>query len=410
MKEITDIIKAYQQALTDEKRMALATVVHVEGSSYRRPGARMLVTEDGHLTGAISGGCLEGDALRKALLAISQQSNKLVTYDTMDDDDDAKFGVQLGCNGIVHILFEPIDPQKENHPIELLIKATRERVNAVLITLFSMNNRTNQPGTGILLVDNESETISADHFSKYLTTIVNDTEKAFESQESIFQNYSFEQQKLTAFIEFLKPPVSLVIVGAGNDAIPLVGMAALLGWTITVADGRINQATAERFPLADTILVSKSHEVISQINCDAQTVFVLMTHNYNYDLGVLREFIFTESPVYIGSLGPKKKLEKMFQELSEQNIEVTDEQKSRIYGPVGLDIGAETSEEIALSVLAEIKAVLNKKPGTPLREKKDVIHSRPEKNSHTTNGIKKRRFDIGEMENEGSSVCGIGPM
>ena len=410
MKEITDIIAAYQKALGEGKRMALATVVHVEGSSYRRPGARMLVTEDGQLTGAISGGCLEGDALRKALLAISQQSNKLVTYDTMDDDDDAKFGVQLGCNGIVHILFEPIDPDKENHPIELLIKATKERINSVLVTLFSMSNRANQPGTGILLINDESEIISADKFSKYIETVVIDTETAFQCQESVFTTYFFENQKLTAFIEFLKPPVSLVIVGAGNDAIPLVGMASLLGWTITVADGRANQATVERFPLADKILVAKSQDVVSQIVCDAQTVFVLMTHNYNYDLGVLKEFVFTEHPVYIGSLGPKKKLEKMFQELSEEGILLTEEQKSRVYGPVGLDIGAETSEEIALSVLAEIKAVLNKKPGISLRQKNDVIHSRPEKNSNVSVDTKTRHKVAANLEDEGTNVCGIGPM
>ena len=107
MKEIRDVIKAYAEAEQQGKQTALATVVHVDGSSFRRPGARMLVTDDGQLTGAISGGCLEGDALRKALLAISQGQNKLVTYDTTNEDD-LKFGVQLGCNGVVHILFEPI--------------------------------------------------------------------------------------------------------------------------------------------------------------------------------------------------------------------------------------------------------------------------------------------------------------
>lgn len=407
MKEIADIIKAYHQALGEGKRMALATVVHVEGSSYRRPGARMLVTEDGQLTGAISGGCLEGDALRKALLAISQQSNKLVTYDTMDDDD-AKFGVQLGCNGIVHILFEPIDSEKEYNPIALLVKATRERINSVLVTLFSMTERTNQPGTGILLVDDQSAIFSADEFAKYVETFLNDAEAVFENQESVFNTYSFHQQKLTAFIEFLKPPVSLVIVGAGNDAIPLAGMASLLGWAITVADGRANQATAERFPMADRILVSKSADLVSQIECDSQTVFVLMTHNYNYDLAVLREFVLTEDPVYIGSLGPKKKLEKMFLELGDDGITLTEKQKSRIYGPVGLDIGAETSEEIALSVLAEIKAVLNKKPGTSLRNKKDVIHSRPEKDTILSIPSTANRKVV--ADDEGSNVCGIGPM
>src|SRR3954470_13188382 len=111
MKELRDIVKAFDAATRAGKRTALATVVHVEGSSYRRPGARMLVTEDGMLTGAISGGCLEGDALRRALSVIEQGQNKLITYDTTDDDD-LQFGVQLGCNGIVHILFEPIDAEK----------------------------------------------------------------------------------------------------------------------------------------------------------------------------------------------------------------------------------------------------------------------------------------------------------
>ena len=117
MKEIRDIILAGERALLQGKQFALATVVHVEGSSYRRPGARMLITEDGMLTGAISGGCLEGDALRKALLVMSQQKPMLVTYDTMDDDD-AKFGVGLGCNGIIQVLIEPIRPGQENNPLQ----------------------------------------------------------------------------------------------------------------------------------------------------------------------------------------------------------------------------------------------------------------------------------------------------
>src|ERR1700712_5968017 len=121
MKEIKDILKAYQEAAAGGKRCAIATVVDVIGSSYRRPGARMLVTDDGRITGAISGGCLEGDAMRRALYAIEQQENTLVTYDTTDEDD-LKFGVQLGCNGIVHILFEPVNSADNNNPIELLTK------------------------------------------------------------------------------------------------------------------------------------------------------------------------------------------------------------------------------------------------------------------------------------------------
>ena len=115
MKEIKNIIGAYYKSVEQGRQTALATVVHLEGSSYRRPGARMLITDNGQLTGAISGGCLEGDALRKALLAMAEQKPMLVTYDTMDDDD-AKFGVGLGCNGIIQVLIEPIDANQPNNP------------------------------------------------------------------------------------------------------------------------------------------------------------------------------------------------------------------------------------------------------------------------------------------------------
>src|SRR5687768_5155740 len=150
-KEINDIITAFKEANAQGRRTALATVVHVEGSSYRRPGARMLVEDNGKLTGAISGGCLEGDALRKALLAINQNQNKLVTYNTLHDDD-VEFGVQLGCNGIVHILFEPIDPQQLGNPIELLSKSVSKRKDAVIATMFSLKNYQGfQPGTCFFL-------------------------------------------------------------------------------------------------------------------------------------------------------------------------------------------------------------------------------------------------------------------
>src|SRR5437016_2241975 len=133
MKEVRDIINAFERARQQNKQAALATVVHVDGSSYRRPGARMLVTEDGEITGAVSGGCLEGDALRKALFAIHQQQNKLVTYDTTDEDD-LSFGVQLGCNGIVHILFVPVDAAKQNNPVCLLKQVVNARKDVVLVT------------------------------------------------------------------------------------------------------------------------------------------------------------------------------------------------------------------------------------------------------------------------------------
>src|SRR6201985_4030794 len=139
MKEIIDIVAAYDEAVKSGKKTALATVVLVEGPASRRAGARMLITEDGQLTGAISGGCLEGDALRKARMVILQQEPLLVTYDTMDDDD-AKLGVGLGCNGIIHILIEPINNNKTN-PITLLKAAIATQGHAVLVTAFNIADR-----------------------------------------------------------------------------------------------------------------------------------------------------------------------------------------------------------------------------------------------------------------------------
>jgi xanthine dehydrogenase accessory factor len=367
MKETEDIILAFKQAQNANKKTALATVVHVEGSSYRRPGARMLVTEDGELTGAISGGCLEGDALRKALLAINQQQNKLVTYDSMDEEDNT-IGIQLGCNGIVYILFEPIDAVKENNPIALLEKATQQKSNAVLVTLFSLDNIVEQRGTCLLATENVYYETAENVILQ--AAIKNEIADTFLTGISAMKKFGTNE---TAFIELIKPPVELIIAGAGNDAFPLVQMANVLGWHVTVVDGRKTHANTNRFHSAKNIVVAKPAEAVKQIAINEQTVFVLMSHNYNYDLAMLKELI-NRNCNYIGVLGPKKKLEKMFDALLDEGIEVNDEMKKNIYGPVGLDIGAETAEEIALSIMAEIKAVLAKRDAATLRNKNGFIH------------------------------------
>jgi len=371
MKEIKEIIRAFDEAQQQEKKTALATVVHVEGSSYRRAGARMLITEEGQLTGAISGGCLEGDALRKALLVMTQQKTMLVTYDTMDEDD-ATLGVGLGCNGIIQVLIEPIDVSKENNPMQFLKAIAGQRQSSVLVTLFSLQDKkAQQPGTCLLIKEN---TIAG--YSPFFNEqLIHDAQSAFENHTISFKNYISEKESYTAFIEFIKPPVSLIILGAGNDVMPLVQMADVLGWESTVVDGRPSYAKKERFTSACQVLVSKPENVLDKLTIDDQTVFLLMTHNYNYDLAMLRALLHKDV-FYIGSLGPRKKLDRMLNELSEEGITLSEKQRSMIYGPVGLDIGAEAPEEIALSILAEIKAVLAGKQGQSLRTTSEEIHAR----------------------------------
>jgi len=368
MKEISDILKAYSEANAMGKKTALATVVKVEGSSYRQPGARMLVTEDGELTGAISGGCLEGDALRKALLAINQRQNKLITYDTSNEDD-VEFGVQLGCNGIVHILFEYIDPNVDNNPMQLLRELEKEREDAVVLTLFNKNRQVAQLGT--VLFYRNSTAIIADSIDEVLKRECDD---ALAAKQSIIKRTNINNLPYEALIEYIAPPVSLVIAGAGNDVKPLVSMATILGWEVTVADGRSTHATPQRFPQAKKVFIAKPNELIDKVIIDSRTFFVLMTHNYKYDLALLKLLRDTDCK-YIGILGPKTKLERMLDELRNEGINMTEEQLSRIYGPIGLDIGAEASEEIAASVVAEIKAIMTGRPGTSLRYKEEKIHT-----------------------------------
>jgi xanthine dehydrogenase accessory factor len=368
MKEIIDIVAAYEKAVHERKKTALATVVLVEGSAYRRAGARMLITEDGQLTGAISGGCLEGDALRKARMVILQQEALLVTYDTMDDDD-AKLGVGLGCNGIIHILIEPINDGLVN-PIILLKAVIASRGYSVLVTIFSVEDRkVPQPGSCLCLTDGQTLQNGLE-ILPYRNELLEDAKNVLDNQHSAITAY----WGYTAFVECVKPLISLVIIGAGNDVIPLTRIAAILGWNIIIVDGRPNYATAERFPAVNKIVVAKPETVLKNMEINEWTAFVLMTHNYNYEIAFLKELLPLHPP-YTGILGPKKKLERMLDELEENGAPITERNLETIHGPVGLDIGSETSEEIALAIIAEIKAVFSKRNGKSLKYKTTVIHS-----------------------------------
>lgn len=366
MKEIKQIIQAFEVACSKQQKAALATVVHVAGSSYRGPGARMLITEDGMLTGAISGGCLEGDALRKALMVMMQGKPLLTTYDTSDEED-AIIGVGLGCNGIIQVLIEPIVSEDPTNPIILLQSILQKRQAAVLVTFFSLQNKwSEQQGTRLLLKA-DGAVLKADVMPVALQDVMKEAAHTLENKEAVFLAY----EEVSAFFEYVPSPVSLIIAGAGNDVFPLVQMSEVLGWDLTLIDGRPKYANTQRFPSCQ-IIVAEPEKALLQLVMDDRTAVVLMTHNYNYDKALLKALL--PLPVnYIGMLGPKKKLSRMQTELAEEGIQLPEE---RVFSPVGLDIGAETAEEIALAILAEIKAVFAGKTGVYLRNYAGQIHQR----------------------------------
>ncbi|MEQ8471148.1 MAG: XdhC family protein [Marinoscillum sp.] len=374
MRELESIISAYELATANNLQCTLATVVHVEGSSYRKAGARMLVDENGVMTGAISGGCLEGDALNKALHALHQNQNKLITYDTSDEHD-AIIGAQLGCNGIIQVLFEPIDQNKNGNPIALLKKLVDSKTKKVVVTMFNLNKRLEQKGTQLIFDQNLMTTQQlADH--GLLTQIRTDAEKVLKYEFPHFGEYIKAGSKQHAFLELYTPPPTLVLVGAGNDAQVLSNMAAILGWDIIVTDGRHTHADANRFMSSCQVIVTRPDQFLRNVNIDDRTVFVLISHNYNYDLAVLKLLLdFPEIP-YIGILGPKKKFHRMLDDLGTEGIELSADQLKKIHSPVGLNLGAETPAEIALSILSEIQAVLSNTNGQPLKDKDGAIHEK----------------------------------
>jgi xanthine dehydrogenase accessory factor len=373
MREFKEIIASYDQANRAGLQCVLATVVRLEGSSYRRPGARMLVTENGKMTGAISGGCLEGDALQKALLTFTEKKSKLVTYDTTDESDEV-IGIQLGCEGIIHILFEYIHSQDPSNPIELMRLSQKKRQELVLVTGFDLTDKKNlQLGTSLLL--NQEQLLAAkENILPLVKFAQEEAAEVFSKRISQVKDYAHPNYTGNLLLQFIQPAISLHIIGAGNDAIPLINIAHQLGWDVSVVDGRNTHARKERFISACQILVSKPEHVLEKIAIDSRTCFVLMTHNYQYDIKMLAALL--HQPIsYIGILGPKKKLQKMIAQLTEEGIAITESMLNKIYGPTGLEIGAETPEEIAISILAEIQAVFTNKTGSMLRLKKDLIHS-----------------------------------
>jgi xanthine/CO dehydrogenase XdhC/CoxF family maturation factor len=203
--------------------------------------------------------------------------------------------------------------------------------------------------------------------------IRDDAWKALGDSRSIVKSYPLPTGKAEVFIEVIQPPVPLMIFGAGHDAIPLVRLAQELGWYVTVVDNRKVETARERFPSADEVILSRPEGISESVSLNNCTMAVVMTHNYLHDLEILKTLLF--SPVrYLGILGPKSRTEKLLKDLQEQGIIPTENQLQRLYSPVGLNIGADTPEEIALSIVAEIQAVLTNQSGGLLRNKLGPIH------------------------------------
>ncbi len=372
MKEILTILKNYDNWKSEKIRMALATVVHVEGSSYRRSGARMLVREDGNWIGGISGGCLEKDALKRAARAIAKDIPSLVTYDTTQEDAH-QIGVGLGCNGVIQVLFTPLDTQDRNNPLETL-KAALPGVRdpRVFLTIIHPEGAWEHLKTGHFFeYRNPADLnfIQDKGFEEILETRIREQSQKL---SSVFLKLEWrEGRSVSLFIEIILPQIQVVLMGHQYDIYPMVQLLADTGWRKILVTNPL-KIPAELFSVADGICPEKE---FPQLKIDAYTAIVLMAHDYKTDLDNLLSALKTPA-FYIGLLGPQTRAEKMFREIQASGQTLTVADKKRIYAPAGLDIGALSPEEIALSVLAEIRTVLSGRKGGSLKFRQSSIHER----------------------------------
>jgi xanthine/CO dehydrogenase XdhC/CoxF family maturation factor len=302
MNEIRALLDAFDAASVRGERCAMATVVGVQGSAYRQPGARMLVVESGATTGTISAGCLEADVIEHARRVMQSGEQKIVDYDNRSASDELAWGLGLGCNGIVSVLIEPLTTTSAH--LEALRRSREHEV-----TLEHANG----------------------------------------------------------FVETLVPPVPLLIFGAGSDVLPVVELAQRIGWQTEVVDPQARRATAARFPLAAKVTLARPDDVAHRVAVTTRTMALVMSHNYVHDLTLLR-FLLASPARYIGVVGARHRAENLMQELNVHGSDL-----ARLHAPVGLDIGASSPAEIALSIVAEMRAVLDGRTGGMLRDRDAAI-------------------------------------
>ncbi len=369
MKEIKSILKLYNRS--KEEKAALIQVVKVEDSSYRREGARMLVYESGIFEGGISGGCLEGDALRKSQIAIAKQFPTVVIYDTSREDENS-IGVGLGCNGIIEVLISPIDA-KDPFQIETLRKCLLKRRTHILVTLTSVSLKTDGLSLGqVFYYDEEANRL--ENFpdmpdAKVEAFLLEQIAALKKSGRSKTVEYREGEQSIRAFIELFPPPIHLAIFGDNYDVYPLIQLAQLLGWKISLV-ANLHKMSKSALTAVDEVYAK---EESSRPLIDERTAIVLMAHDFKTDCGNLGRY-FDSPAKYIGLLGPRKRFLKMEDELREKNIILSE--KEKIFSPCGLEIGANFPEDIAMSILSEVSAVFSGKEGTMLRHKESPIHDR----------------------------------
>ncbi len=372
MSEISDVLAAIESLRERGEKMALATIVAVRGSTYRRPGARLLVPEAGELIGNISGGCLENDVADVARIVMHEGMARVVSFD-LTADDEAVWGWGLGCNGAIELFVEPADKAAEVAGA-LRIALEEERPISMVTVIESSVPGVEQGDRRLVKPDGSTERSFGD---AALDAASRQAALELLSRErSEIRTLPGTTGEAKAFVEVLEPPLRLLICGAGHDAAPLVRAADGLGWRPIVADDRAEFLNRERFPeAAGFVQLERPDDVANVAPIDERTYAVVMTHNFLRDKDYVRSLI--RSPVrFVAMLGPGARTQRLLTELRQEGVEIGEDDLARLHGPAGLDVGAEGPEEIAAAIVAEIVAVKRGREGGFLKHRPGPIHDR----------------------------------
>jgi xanthine/CO dehydrogenase XdhC/CoxF family maturation factor len=346
MRELDRIRHTLATAAARGESVVLCTVMGVQGSVYRSAGARMIVTNRAETVGVVSGGCLEADIVARTPDVLSSGRAELVQYDTRASDD-AVLGLGLGCQGIIDVLLEPLAGAALDDTVALYDRLATRREAATLVTLLRANAGDMPVGSRLVLDENGGVLEGDERLLAYPEDLARET---------------------------IRPATAVVICGAGTDAIPLVRLAKLMGWHVTVVDHRPSFVTSARFPDADGLVCANLSDdataLASRVALGASTMAVIMAHAATHDRAYLHVMLDAGAR-YIGVLGPRRRTMELLGDRA-----VAGSAPDAVHAPIGLNLGAESPDEIALAIVAEIAAVSTGRDGGLLRDRSGPIHDR----------------------------------
>jgi xanthine/CO dehydrogenase XdhC/CoxF family maturation factor len=353
---LSALLEFYRAHQSDDA-MVLGTVVATEGSTYRKPGAMMLIAQDNGYQGLISGGCLEADLASHSKQVFSDGKTRNVCYD-MSHGDDFAWGLGLGCDGIIHLMLQRLDGSTGFGFLETLDQAWKAKTHGLLSLVTSSTDTDHTAGVYALDCGAEfsigdallMKSLHASEGSQF--SHGHDMSRRF-WHDSIDTNSGSVDLLLIPIM----PPPAILVCGAGHDALPVARLAVEMGWNCTIVDHRPGFARADRFPVSCEIQVLQPDELSANIALDQIDAAIVMTHHLGHDRQYLSQVI-KAAVSYIGLLGPRARRDRLLGEIGATDVHV--------HGPAGLDIGAEMPESIALAIIAEIHAFLNRRDGAML--------------------------------------------